>query len=147
MVVSYIVDEWKWNRIPAAVLSGALVAVFGIPSALSGGKGFFGQRFASGTEPIFTRLGRDGGLNWFDTIDYLVSNVMLPLGGLLIALFASWVVASKVRKEEFMRGTAFGWVYYPWLFMLRFVVPLAIVVVFLNAIGVVQLITSAFGGE
>lgn len=142
VVVSYFVDEWKWSRTLSTVLCGALIAVFGIPSALSGGQGFFGAEFANMNEGLFALVGKDGGLNWFDTIDYMVSNVMLPLGGLFIALFVSWAVPGKLRKDEFLKGTKFGWAYTPWLISLRFIVPVAVLIVFLQAVGVIDMIMN-----
>jgi NSS family neurotransmitter:Na+ symporter len=140
VVVSYFVDEWQWSRTLSTVLCGSLIAAFGIPSALSGGQGFFGAKFASMNEGLFSLVGKDGGLNWFDTIDYMVSNVMLPLGGLCIALFVSWAVPGKLRKDEFLKGTQFGWAYWPWLVSLRFIVPVAVLIVFLQAIGVIDML-------
>lgn len=146
VVVSYFVDEWKWSRVLATILCGSLIAVVGIPSALSGGDGFFGAQFKDMNKGFFELLGREGGLNWFDTIDYLVSNVMLPLGGLFIALFLSWFVADKIRKDEFVKGTKYAWAYLPWLAALRFIVPIGVLFVFANAIGLIDLIRGLFQG-
>ena len=126
VVTSYMIDEKGWLRSRATLVSGAIIAVIGIPSALSGGTALFGSGFAE----IFGR-------NWFDTFDYLVSNWMLPLGGLGIALFTAWRVDDAIRHREFLNGTKLAYFYRTWLFLLKFVVPVGIVLVFLHAIGVI----------
>ncbi|HTO50375.1 MAG TPA: hypothetical protein VML91_22265 [Burkholderiales bacterium] len=40
----------------------------------------------------------------FDLLDYLTSNVLLPLGGLAIAVFAGWIVPARVLTEELRLG-------------------------------------------
>ena len=40
------------------------------------------------------------GLNFFEIVDQLSQNIMLPLGGLLIALFAVWVLPQNIVREQ-----------------------------------------------
>lgn len=126
VVTSYMIDEKGWVRSRATLVSGSIISVIGIPSALSGGTAVFGSKFAG----IFGR-------NWFDMFDYLVSNWMLPLGGFGIALFTAWRVDDAIRHREFLNGTRLALFYKAWLFLLKFVVPFAIALVFLHAIGVI----------
>jgi len=74
------------------------------------------------------------GLTFFDLLDYLTANIMLPLGGLLIALFAGWILLADKSREalEMREGVAF----LVWRFLVRFVAPAAVFVVFLKAIKV-----------
>lgn len=72
------------------------------------------------------------GLGIFDFLDYLTSNILLPLGGLLIAVFAAWVMKSRHAREELdLRAP---W-YDVWHFTVRYVSPVAIVLIFLNLTG------------
>lgn len=71
----------------------------------------------------------------FETIDFLTSSVLLPLGGLSIALFAGWVMSERVVRSELM--VARPWVYRAWYWLIRFVAPLGILLVFLNLLGIV----------
>lgn len=64
----------------------------------------------------------------FDLIDYLVSNIMMPLGGMLYALFAGWWLSKEIAVEEL--GVGEGALYQVWLFLVRIVAPLAIAAVF-----------------
>lgn len=75
------------------------------------------------------------GLNIFDTLDKLTANILLPLGGLMMALFAGWVMKTHHVREEL--GLAQG-SYRFWRFTIRFVSPLAIIAIFLYLIGILQ---------
>jgi len=75
------------------------------------------------------------GLNIFDTLDKLTTTILLPLGGLLMALFAGWVMKTNHVQEE-LNVTARP--YRLWRFTIRFVSPLAIVAIFLYLFGLVK---------
>ncbi len=71
----------------------------------------------------------------FDLLDYLTANIMLPLGGLLIAIFAAWKMSRASSVDELGMGDRF---FYPlWRFLVRYITPVAVVIVFLNAISVI----------
>ncbi len=72
---------------------------------------------------------------FFDLLDYLTANIMLPLGGLFIAIFAGWIMSKRATQEELHMGDSAP--YMLWRFLVRYVTPLAVTVVFLNAIGVI----------
>ena len=67
----------------------------------------------------------------FDNVDYLTSNIMLPLGGLLIVVFAGWVMCRNSTSDEL--GSSGTW-YRAWRFLARFVAPVGILFVLANAI-------------
>lgn len=73
------------------------------------------------------------GLGIFDTLDKLTSTIMLPLGGLAMALFAGYVMKTQHVREEL--GLSEG-LYALWRFTIRYVAPLAIVAVFLYLLGI-----------
>ncbi len=64
----------------------------------------------------------------FDLIDYLVSNVMMPLGGMLYALFAGWWVKKEISIQELDIGS--GGLFKLWLLLVRVIAPLAVAAVF-----------------
>ena len=128
VAASYFIDEWKWSRGGAAFITGIIITLVGIPAALSNGDALNGL-FNSGVADIT-------GMNWFDSVDWLVSNLLLPFGGMGVALFLTWHVGAKAREVGFKEGTPFQRAYVGWLFLLRWLVPIAIIFVFLNAVGV-----------
>ncbi|MFL2840781.1 MAG: sodium-dependent transporter [Pseudohongiellaceae bacterium] len=69
--------------------------------------------------------------NFFDFFDYLSNNLMLPLGGLCIAIFIGWVVPNKISQEELNVLTEDRW-FKIWMFMLRYVITTILAVVFIN---------------
>ena len=77
------------------------------------------------------------GKNWFDSFDYLSSNWMLPLGGLGIAIYTAWRMDDAIRHDHFLSGSKLQFFYKGWLLLLKFLVPVAIVLVFLRAVGVI----------
>lgn len=126
---SFAIDEWRISRKVAALSAAAIVVVIGIPSALSGGQGFFGAGLAGAT-----------GRNWFDWFDHAASNWLLPIGGLGIATFVAWRLGDDLRHPAFAAGTRFGKtarIYRGWLFLIRYVAPAGIVAVFLHGVGVI----------
>jgi NSS family neurotransmitter:Na+ symporter len=126
VATSYFIDERNWSRAKATLISGGAVAAIGIPSALAGGPGFFG---AGMTELV--------GVNWFDAADYLISNWVLPIGGLGVSLFTAWRLDDAIRHDHFLSGSKLKVFYKAWLALLRFVVPVAIVLVLLHAVGII----------
>lgn len=116
--VSYLIDRFGWTRKKASAVAGAVIFLYGVPSALSGVEGWMFKDFI-----------------W--TLDGIVSNYMFPLSGLGLSLFVGWRMPNEIRHDHFLSGSKYKLFYSAWLTLLRFVVPVGISVVFLNAIGVV----------
>lgn len=69
-----------------------------------------------------------GGFTFFGGLDFLTANIMLPLSGLLIALYVGWVLPQRrVGDELAMQNSG---LYQLWRFVLRYVSPLAVLVIF-----------------
>ncbi|NNE44642.1 MAG: sodium-dependent transporter, partial [Gemmatimonadetes bacterium] len=136
VAVSYFIDEKGWNRTLATLACGGAILLLGIPSALSGSGGFFGGGIAELTSHLGVNEGN--GFNWFDFFDYLASNWMLPLGGLGLAVFVAWRVGGQAREEGFKAGTKFGALYWGWVQLLRYLVPLGVIAVLLYATGILR---------
>ncbi|MBK1721555.1 sodium-dependent transporter [Thiocystis violacea] len=120
--VAWLVENHGMKRIPAAVFLGILAWLLGIGSVLS-------FNVLSGEE--FQLFGK----TVFDLLDYLTANILLPLGGLFIALFTGWVMSRAASVDELGMGEGIG--YKTWWLLVRFVSPLLVLVVFFNAIGVI----------
>lgn len=113
-----LVENHNMTRRNAAILIGVVVWFLGVFSVLS-------FNLLSGDEYKFLAG------TVFDNMDYLTSNIMLPLGGLMIAIFAGWVMCKGSTVEELELGT--GLRYNLWRFLTRFLAPIALIIVFLNA--------------
>jgi NSS family neurotransmitter:Na+ symporter len=117
VVVATIIDKFGAGRVPATLVLGGSIFAFGIPSADSS---------------LMV-----GDKNFFDTVDFLISNIALPLGGLLIAVFVGWVVPRSVMYEHFQSGGKRDALYRGWMLLLRYFVPVAILLVLLYSAGII----------
>lgn len=111
VVVAYFVDERGWSRAAASWLVGGAIFAVGVPSALNGG--------------------------FFDFVDMLTANYMLPTGGLLVTLFAGWALTHAERRDEVPDGDLRSGPYRAWVFLLRFVAPIGVGVILLQSLGLV----------
>lgn len=79
-----------------------------------------------------------GGNPLFDVFDFVTGQIFLPVGGFLTCIFLGWFVPRKVVKDEFTNwGTLRGNVFGVYLFLVRFVCPLAILSIFLHQFNVI----------
>jgi NSS family neurotransmitter:Na+ symporter len=119
--VTWLVENHNMRRMTACVWSGIVTWILGVGTVLS-----------------FNLWSEDKlfGKTFFDLLDYLTANIMLPLGGLFIAVFAAWVMREADVREELAVVNRVG--YRLWRFLVRYVTPVCVVIVFLNAIGVIQ---------
>jgi NSS family neurotransmitter:Na+ symporter len=115
--VAWLVERFNKTRAQAAVIIGGLIWLLG-----------FGTVFSFN---VFANLSVYKG-TVFDNLDHLTNNIMLPLGGLFIAVFAGWVMCRNSTAEEL--GGA-GLLYKLWRMLARFLVPVGILFVFLKAVG------------
>lgn len=119
--VAWLVENHGMNRLYASVFIGIATWTLGLGSMLS-------FNLWSG----YTLFG----LSFFDFLDYLTANIMLPLGGLFIAIFAGWLMRTSSSRDELRLGKI-G--YNVWLVLVRFVAPVAVLLIFLRAIDVIKL--------
>ncbi len=131
VVASYLIDAHDWARPKAAWTLGAIIFGFGIITAFANSAGFKMTSWLPGY-----------GQSFFDTMDLLTSNWMLPLGGLLIAIYAGWIMPARLRKAELTDLS--GPVAAGWLFLIRFVAPLLVLIVLLDKIGVIDVNEISF---
>jgi neurotransmitter:Na+ symporter, NSS family len=73
------------------------------------------------------------GRTLFDNLDHLASNILLPLGGFFIIIFAGWVMARTSTSDELDIGTE--GLFHLWRFLARWVAPTAVLLIFLHATG------------
>ena len=84
---------------------------------------------------------RVAGKGVLDLFDYLTANILLPLGGILIAVFAGWVLPRATTLDELGGDAGAG--YRLWRFLIRYVAPVAVTLVLLNGLGLFKAIGLA----
>lgn len=126
--VAYFSEEWGMSRKKAAIGSAVSIAIIGILATLSVDK--------SSLLGSYTFLGK----GFFDWFDYISSNILLPINGLLISLLIGYCIKRDDLELEFSNHGALNIkVIMPlFYFIIRYISPLLLVVVFLNAIGVLK---------
>jgi len=131
VVASYLMDARDWTRPKAAWTLGSAIFAFGIITAFANSAGFKMTSWLPGY-----------GQSFFDTMDLLTSNWMLPLGGLFIALYAGWVMPARLRAAEL--ADLSGPLTAGWLFLIRYVAPVLVLIVLLDKIGIIDVNEISF---
>ncbi|MNC02842.1 Sodium:neurotransmitter symporter family protein [compost metagenome] len=116
--VSYAMERFRWSRPRAVWILSLVCFLVGVPSAMSLG--------------MFPEL-TFGGKALFDWMDFITSNIMLPLGGLLITLFAGYFWKGAADAA----GLNARW-FRIWLFTLRYVAPVLVFLVLLHTSGIIK---------
>jgi neurotransmitter:Na+ symporter, NSS family len=118
-LVTWLIETFGFSRIEAAIYSGVATWLLGLGTVWS---------FNWWAELTFF------GLTFFDLLDFVTSNLMLPFGGILIALFAGWLMKAESTKSELKIHNPT--LYLVWQALVRYIAPVAVFIVLLNAIGV-----------
>ena len=119
--VACVVNRFKLSRAKASFIVGGLIWLLGFATVFS------------------FNIWKDiklMGLNCFDFLDSLTANFMLPIGGLLTALFAVWIFKDASKELHLTQKSA---LYKYWRICLGYIAPIAIIMVFLSAVGLLKL--------
>ena len=124
VIVAYFAEELKVTRKKATIIASLSVSFLGILTTMSWG-----------TLADFKIFGN----NIFGILEFVSANIFLPLGGLLIVTFVAWYLGYKRAKEELSNNGELKVKYMPlYMFLIKFVAPIAITIVFLNGIGLIE---------
>ncbi|MGJ8618886.1 MAG: sodium-dependent transporter [Methylophilaceae bacterium] len=116
--VAWIIENTKISRVQASLVLGLSIWLIGLSVVLS-------FNIWQDVKLIF-------GLGIFDTLDKLTSTIMLPLGGLLMAIFAGYLMKKQHIQEEL---NIKGWAFSFWKISNTVIAPVAVLIVFLNLLG------------
>ena len=117
-VLAYLVEEYNAKRKRVSISIGVLAWLLGLGTVFSFN--------------IWSDFHIVGGMDFFTFVDYISQNIMLPLGGLLIALFAVWALPNTVLVEQL--GFAEGLPLIMWKILGGIIAPLGVVAVFIYTI-------------
>jgi NSS family neurotransmitter:Na+ symporter len=116
--VTMMIENFNMTRRQAALWTGLATWLLGFGTAFS---------FNIWSEATVFEM------TFFENLDYLTSNLMLPLGGIFIAVFAGWLMTKDTSQDELDMKSAVG--YFIWRILIRFIAPIAVSIVLLHAIG------------
>ena len=126
--VAYFTEEKGMKRSKAVIFTVSIMFLIGLLATFSASpKGLLGNI-------------RILGYSFFDLFDKLSSNILLPLGGILIAIFAGYFTKKDQLKKELSNdGTlnnslSFNIFY----FIVRFITPILLIIVFLSSLGIIK---------
>ncbi|MDQ2086263.1 sodium-dependent transporter [Herbivorax sp. ANBcel31] len=111
VVVAYFTETFKWSKKKASIITGFITFLMGIPSSLSTG---LLENYTIFGEPIL------------DFMDSLSSRILLPVGGLLTALFIGWVWKPKSTIEEMQKQDNKVPLGRQWSFVVKFILPVVL---------------------
>ncbi|MDR2836896.1 MAG: sodium-dependent transporter [Bacteroidales bacterium] len=122
VVVLFLIEECKMKRWAATVVSAIGATILGVFTTLSFGPlkdvNIFGKSI-------------------FDSADFLATNIFLPLSGFFIVIFLGWFYPKKNIKNEITNDGTIRFKLFPiYLFIIKFVAPIAIIFVFLRGLGI-----------
>ncbi len=124
VVTAYLHEEFKFTRKRAATIVTISCIVLGVFCSLSLGP----------TKGI-TLFGK----NTFDLFDYVTAKIMLPLSGFFVSIFVGWYLDKKIVKDEITNnGTLTVSIYKVLIFILRYISPIAIGLIFINELGILK---------
>lgn len=125
VIVAYCTEELKMTRKKAVILTSITIAITASVCAMS----------QMPDSPI-----RIAGRNLFDFLDNISSSYMMPATGLLITIFTGWVFGKTFLKEEFTSRGQFGVKLFPaFYFIVKFIAPIVIMIIFLSKIGLLKI--------
>jgi len=116
VVVSFFIDQLGWSRKKAAWTMGGVIFLMGVPSGLSFG--------------IWADV-KLAGMGVFDFVDNIASNYLLPLGGMLTAIFVGWAWGINPAKLEIEKTGHPFTLAKMWGFGLRYIAPIGVAVIFI----------------
>lgn len=132
VVVSFIIDNFKIGRKKATIIISIIIFIIGIPCSLANGP-------VMGDFLIF-------GQNFFDFMSFLAESVLMPLGGLLMCIFIGYVWGVDNISNEISCNGKYRFRSKPFfVIMIKYVAPVLIFIIWLNAIGVLPAIMKIFG--
>jgi len=121
VVTAYFIDEAKWDRKKATVIMGIIIFLIGVPCSLGLG--------------VWSNIKIIAGRDILDSLDFVASNILLPLGGFLLLIFIGWFwgtdKAIKAGNEGAKGGITLGSGY---AFLVKYIAPIALIIVFIMKI-------------
>lgn len=121
-VISRLEEVSRWGRKKITILAGVLLWLFGL-----------GTVFSFNIWSTFTPmdwLAPLKGKTIFGLIDYFASNIVMPVGGILMAIIGGWLLSRQSSKEEL--NITDENIFRIWRFLVRYVAPSVVLIIFIS---------------
>ncbi len=131
VTVTYMTDEFKWNRKKATITMAVIIFFIGVAASLGLG--------------VWDHITILPEMSIFDSLDFTASNILLPLGGMFMSIFIGWVWGLDNAIQEATNEGSLSFKLAPvWGFIIKYVAPIAIAIVFLESTGLLGMIKNLF---
>jgi len=115
--IAYLIESRKCTRLMASLALGFIAWIIGLGSVFS---------FNIWAEE------KIAGFNFFELIDFITANIMLPLSGLLVAILIGWKIKSKMVEDQLLSDSPR--LFFAWKWAIKFISPLAVITVLVMGI-------------
>ncbi len=123
-VLMFFIERFNMTRRKATIICGSIFYLLGIIALLSMSSSYGAQL------TFFNK-------NAFDWMDFLTSSIMMPLAAFITCVFLGYFVDKKLLEGIFIQHTNIL-VFNIWYSLIKYIVPLAILILFLNQIGIIK---------
>lgn len=125
-MVAHLTERYQLDRVHAASYIGIFVWILGVMALLS----FSVWAHVRPLRPLRMLASfRDSTL--FELFSHAAANILLPISGLLVAIFVGWRLSDRTAELELGSGRGFR----VWHFLIRYVVPVGMLIVLADAVG------------
>lgn len=111
-IMQWCCCHYQCSRFSASIVCGLVIWCLGVVIILS----FNYWSFS------FDYFGYEKNLGFFDTLQIITSNFLLPLAGILLALFAGWAIDKNISREQL--NLKYKFIFDIWLWLMRIIIPL-----------------------
>lgn len=129
--VSFISEQFNLSRKKTTVIITMTLFILAIPSVLSFG-------------PL-SEIKIIGERGIFDSLDFLTSNILLPIGGILVCLFVAWIWGTSRAVDEITNDGEYKFgIKNVYIFSVKYLAPLSILIIFLYGLGIFDILMNLF---
>jgi len=121
-IISHLEEVWKLGRMKITIIVSFLLWIVGLATV-------FSFNIWADFHPLNMVKPLEG-KTIFGLIDYLGSNLLMPIGGILMALIAGWLISKEVSKDELQLKDQR--LFLLWHILIRFVAPTAVLAIFVS---------------
>jgi NSS family neurotransmitter:Na+ symporter len=119
----FFIEQFNMSRKKATTICGVIFYSLGIVALLSMSSSYGAQL------TFFNK-------NAFDWMDFVTSSIMMPLGAFITCIFLGYFVDKKFLRDILTKHTSLT-IFNIWYVLIKYLVPFAIIAIFLNQIGVI----------
>ena len=124
VIVANFMEVFGHTRKKALLIGAVICFILGVPTVFSPVKGIF----STWTE-IY-------GKSFFDTVSFITASWIMPIGAFFTSIFIGWKLKKQTIHTQFLEGVKHKGVFHPWYFAIRWLAPIAVILIILHETGI-----------